>query len=565
MRQRSSRWWVLVAAQALVLAGCESAGAFGRFVPNGDEASDGGFGMVPNGGGGTGGTGGQGAGCPCASGFVCEGNVCVPVERETNSGLGEAPPVATPRYVYALNPTASSVARIDPASLLIEAVTVGPSPVALEALPGEDAALVLSPGDGSLSLLDSRTLPTRVVRVPLGRELQRLTVSPDGKFAVAWPSTTAGPTSGAEGVFTLVDVAAVRRGAPLAQQRFERSGGYRITHVVFQTEAGAATKLHVFAKATVSTFDLRDTAAAPRRLMLPASMSADVSSREVAATADGRVIMLRSTTAPELASFDGVQLTVLALPAIATDLDLLSDGTGAVAALRSLGSVGFLPLPATSVDGGTLRVYPVADGGVGQVALPPPSSDAGLFAVTYSNVGTDEGYAKVDLATGQVTRVALEKWVNEISLSPDGLTAFVLHRANPSPTTTDPYEAAVDRDQGFSVVDLATGFWQLKRTGTTRPTRYAFSPRGGYLGVALRNDALKRHSLEAVNLTSLVTTSLPLSSTPLFMGTVPEAPSITPHRVFVSQEHPGGRISVIQLDTGQVRTATGFTLNGEIE
>jgi hypothetical protein len=49
------------------------------------------------------------------------------------------------------------------------------------------------------------------------------------------------------------------------------------------------------------------------------------------------------------------------------------------------------------------------------------------------------------------------------------------------------------------------------------------------------------------------------------MGTVPEAPGITPHRVFVSQDHPAGRISVIQLDSGQVRTATGFTLNGDIQ
>lgn len=535
-------------------------------IPNGAaESADGGAGFVPNGGGGTGGTGGQSAGCPCAAGFVCENGACVPAEREVNSGVGDAPPVATPRYVYALNPTAASVARIDPASLVIEAVAVGTNPVALASLPNEDAALVLSPGDSSLSLLDSRTLPTRVVRVPLGRELQRLTVSPDGKYAVAWPSTLTGPTSGAEGVFVLVDVAAIRRGAPLAQQRFERSGGYRITDVVFQTEAGVATKLHVFAKATVSTFELRDLNAAPRRLPLPASMSADVASREVTATADGRLIMLRSTTEPELASFDGAQLTSLALPAIATDLDLLNDGTGAVAALRSLGSVAFLPLPASSTDGGSLRVFPVADGGVGQVALPSGALDAGLFALTYSNVGSDEAYARVDLVSGTVTRVPLEKWVNEIAISPDGTTALILHRANAAPTTTDPYEAAVDKDQGFSVVDLTTGFWQLKRTGTTRPTRFAFSPRGGFVGVALRNDTTKRHSIEAVNLTSLVTTSLPLSSTPLFMGTVPEAPSITPHRVFVSQEHPGGRISVIQLDTGQVRTATGFTLNGEIE
>lgn len=83
--------------------------------------------------------------------------------------------------------------------------------------------------------------------------------------------------------------------------------------------------------------------------------------------------------------------------------------------------------------------------------------------------------------------------------------------------------------------------------------------------MALRNDALKQYAVQAVDLGSLVSQTLPLASAPHFMGTVPEAPGVTPHRVFVSQEHPAGRISVIQLDSGQVRTATGFTLNGDIE
>ena len=53
----------------------------------------------------------------------------------------------------------------------------------------------------------------------------------------------------------------------------------------------------------------------------------------------------------------------------------------------------------------------------------------------------------------------------------------MLHRPDPMTQATDPYEAAVDRDEGFSVFDIATGFWQLQRTGTTKPTRFAFSPR----------------------------------------------------------------------------------------
>jgi hypothetical protein len=455
------------------------------------------------------------------------------------------------------------VARIDPTTLQIEAVPVGPRPVGRAALPAEDAAVVLSLDDGSLSVLDSTTLPTKVTRVALQRQYSKLTVSPDGKFAAAWPDPASAPASGAEGIFALVDLTKVRSNTTGSVQ--ERAGGYRITDVIFRTEAGVSTALHVFAKSTVSTFDLVTGAALPARLSLPASMSADVRSREVVASADGRIIMLRSTVAPELASFDGTRIDTVPLSEIATDLDLVPDGTAAVAALRSSGSVAYIEVPADLINPSGIDTIALDGGVVGQIALPPEVPGTGMFALVYSTVTDEESFARIDLPSGVVTRYALEKKVDEIALSPDGRSALIVHQAQPDTTAMDPYEAAVDKDQGFSVFDVSSGFWQLQRTGATKPTRFAFSPAGGFVGVALRNDALRKYQLMAVNLTSLVSTTLPLASTPLFMGTVPQAPGVTPHRVFVSQDHPAGRISVIQLDTGQVRTATGFTLNGEID
>jgi hypothetical protein len=237
----------------------------------------------------------------------------------------------------------------------------------------------------------------------------------------------------------------------------------------------------------------------------------------------------------------------------------------AVAALRTSGKLALIRIPQDVLDPTGIAEVPVPGGGVGQVTLPPTVPASGMFALVYSNAVTDESFARVDLPSGTVTRYPLEKWVDEIGISPDSRSAVIIHKPNPNTTQTDPYEAAVDRDEGFSVFDLGTGFSQLQRTGTVKPTRYAFSPVGGYIGVALRDDQAKHYALQAVNLSTLVSTTLSLASTPLFMGTVPQAPGITPHRVFVSQEHPAGRISVIQLDTGQVRTATGFTLNAEIE
>lgn len=547
--------WLLA---VLVVGGCSarlSSGGGGDVIDNGGT-----------GGGGFQGGGGAGGNCSCSAGFTCQFGACVRNEIEVDRSLDNAPPVATPRYVYALNPTSASVARIDPISLQIESITVGPSPVALVAMPGEDAALALSSGDASLSLIESSTVPSKVTRFPLKRQHGRLSLSPDGAFAVAWPDPALPPPSGAEGIFTLIDLKKARAGKPLTEVLTERAGGYRITNVVFRTDLGATSRVSIFAKSTVSTWDL--TAAAsplPQRLTLPASMSTDLTAREVVSTPDGQVVMLRSTTTAELASFAAGALTVVPLSEIATDLDLMPDGKAAVLALRASSKVAYLKIPADILNPAGIQEFAVDGGVVGQVALPPMVPASGMFAFVYSSVGGEESFARVNLPSGVVTRYPLEKTIDEISISPDAKSAIIIHQANPTTAATDPYEAAVDRDQGFSVFDVGSGFWQLQRTGATRPTRYAFSPVGGFVGVALRDDGARKYALQAVNLSSLVSTTLALASTPLFMGTVPEAMGITPHRVFVSQEHPAGRISVIQLDTGQVRTATGFTLNGEIQ
>src|SRR5439155_12584667 len=131
----------------------------------------------------------------------------------------------------------------------------------------------------------------------------RLTLSSAGAWAVAWRDPTVAPSSGAEGIFTLINVARARTNPTATDVVLERPGGYRITNVVFRIVAGRATQVSVFAKSTISTLSLSEPIALlPTRVSLPPSMSVDVTSREVVSNATGDVVMLRSTTSPELAS-----------------------------------------------------------------------------------------------------------------------------------------------------------------------------------------------------------------------------------------------------------------------
>lgn len=120
---------------SVVLAvSCNSTALRGADIPNTPGGSGGGGPISGNG------AGGASAGCTtteqCTPGLTCDNGTCTAPETENNRGLSDAPPVATPRYVYALNPTAASVARIDPTSLQIEAVPVGPRPVVTVQGPG---------------------------------------------------------------------------------------------------------------------------------------------------------------------------------------------------------------------------------------------------------------------------------------------------------------------------------------------------------------------------------------------------------------------------------------------
>lgn len=496
----------------------------------------------------------------CPSGLVCRASECVnpedllPPDLEQPQIVGR--PAATATRLLTLSAATDALLLIEPERLELEAVPVPRGPTALAVIPDEEAALVLSEATRSLTFLDLEAGPSAEV-LRLARRYVAVDVSPDGAWAVLWTPDGVEPDEGAEGLVAVVDLDALAAGEGAA---VELAAGFRHTDVHFVAQGGATTELVVLGKgaATFVTLGRLDEAGyRPERMRLPEAF-AEVIGREVVARPGAQVLLLRSLASAGIGLLDVGQrrLTELALPGRATDLDLSPDGARALAALRGVGQLALLPLPDVLSSSAALELIDVDGVTPGQVEL---SAD-GTHAAVFSGQDGSERFGWIELSSGALTVFdGIEKEVRSIGLSPDGRTALVVHQANPTSSVADDYERAVDRDEGYSLVDLESGFAQLKRTGSVAPLEITFTASGRRAAITLRDDAEQRHRVEAADLDRLVVTPYELASSPRFLGALPGS-----ERVWVTQDHPAGRISVLDLAAGRLRTLTGFELDAEI-
>ncbi|HEY0840191.1 MAG TPA: hypothetical protein VGD74_08395 [Vulgatibacter sp.] len=509
----------------------------------------------------------------CPTGLVCRERACVAdddVPPETPDPRTFLPPASTASRVFALSPDGNVVSVIDPRALAVQSIPLPAEPLAMSVLPGEEAIVVLSRAGGAISLLSFDDAP-RLSIAPLPRRLSSLSLAPDGSWALAWTRDGEPLDSGVEGAVVLADLAAVRRGEAAAV--VERVAGRRHTDVFFRSVGGAARDAVVVGKEEIAVFDLEDPAdpGSLVRIELPAAF-AEIATRRVAATGDGAFVLLASVASQDLLVLDvsSRSLRTLPLPGAPTDLAVSADGGTAVLALRTTSRAAWLPLPAALDDPSAIRQVDVSlPGSVcespgctvapGQVRL---SAD-GAFALLFTTAQRTESFGRLDLVTGAwTTYERLRKEVRTVAIAPTGTHAIVIHEPRPDSTDADPYEREVDRAHGYSVVTLVGGASQLVVTGDVPPVDAVFAPGTRWAGVTLRGDAGKVFRVDAVDLETLMAAPLPLPSAPEWAG-----PLATPleGKIWVTQKHPAGRISFVDLEARTSRTITGYELNGEIE
>lgn len=474
-----------------------------------------------------------------AGGFFGDAASPPPPEREVESSF-EAP-VATGSYVWVTNPKSGRVAYIDVRSLAVKTVEAGNGPTYLAAVPGAqvDTTVVLNVLSRDATVLRASPTGIDVKTVKIANGANSWAFSADDRYAIAWADAKKSPaapkTQGFQDL-TVIDLTGATPPTVLAV-------GYRPVLVGFSKSAPLA---HAVTQDGVAIVDL---STSPPRLVKNVAISAtpteDPGTRDVAVTPDGKLALVRrdGSNAVTAVSLETGQRVEVTLNGPVTDLDLTEAGDRAVAVVRSTSTVSILPIPQVLTQPTQVKSVTVTGETIGSVVL---SAD-GNTAMLYTNASQTERVTVMSLsATPDPTYrvVRLYSPVLAAFASPDAKHATILHDIK-------------TQDGAFSLVPLATDLPAKIVAMTAKPAHVAMTTDTAL--VSERGDAQKIYGAYLAKLPSFQVERFALASPPIAVGIVPAA-----KRGFVAQQHPEGRITFLDLDTGLARTLTGFELASRV-
>ena len=500
-----------------------------------------------------GGTGGAGAAGGEAGGTTGGEDPFIP-EEEIEVALQA--PQGGDKYVFVVSTGLDAVVRIDALSLEVDLIEVGGAPTVMRTMGGEDSLVVFNRGTRDFSVVraaDGEADQAAIATLDAPSQINRLEVAAGGAYAVAWYDPEAGIAGDPVGDLQQVLVLGL---TPGAEAVYPVGVGFHPLTVSFRDEGDTA---YVVTEDGISVIDM---AALDGPSFVPTmSVTPDPFEpwfdREVLVTPDGARAVVRRGGVSEvriitLASGD---TKVVELDGPPTDVDLTPDATEAIVVVRDQAQLVRVLLE----DPGERTTIDLSGTPAGLATL----TDDGQLAVLYSTLPEAEWLAVLDLATGEVTKIPLKKGVTAVAPAPDSKTVLVLHQksAEGSPDPTEPLEDFIDKSEGYSVVDIETLFAKLELLDSP-PGGFAVTPDGGRAYVLVPDVSTTRlgHFVDDIDLRTMLVTAVPLGSPPRHAVYVPAA-----DRMAVSQDHPVGRITFIDTQTGDTETVTGFELNGLIE
>lgn len=487
-------------------------------------------------------------------------------------------PQAGSRYVYVANPRRDNVAVIDSRTLAITSVEAGDGPTHLVTIPERDGApvdeaLVINVNASTATLLRTTAAGTSTVQMPVVGGANAVAVAPRGHYAVVYLDTSRPNQGVPAGSFQEV---AVLRLDPGMERGLLLSVGFRPISVVFSEDGetgfvitedgvsilrfGALTGPALVP--TVSFYDDSIVAVADAGAAAGdggAALPRDAQAQDVSVTRDGRYALARFGQSPTMRVVDLMRRSVqtIDLGAEITDLDVSPDGSFALAALRGESRVLRIPIPAGFADPSARRSIALPGEVVGSVTMSPD----GARALVYSTAAMTERVTLLDLAGAAPPAVLrLRKTVRAVAFAPGGGSALIVHgRSDGDPAQPGiDLETQIDRAYGYTVLSVAERFPRLQLTPADVGP-FALVPGGTHAFVLLRDDPRRVWLAQRITLASLTIQDLALGSAPVSVGAVPAT-----ERAFIGQDHPEGRITFVDWNTGAQQSITGFELNSRI-
>jgi hypothetical protein len=535
----------------------------------------------------------------------------LPPEQEKESAFKL--PVRSGRWVWAANPLSDRVSVIDTHDLSVKLALAGFGPTYLAPLhaegDAESAAIVLNAKSGNATVMrlyadriDSRTVPTH-------EGANSWSVSPSGKWAIAWSDASAITAPDPADSFQDITVVDASAATPSATRL---SVGYRPSRIFFAADEARA---FVVSEASLGILDLsQDAPSVIEDVALGVGREKAI---DVSVVPDGSYALFRVEGSPKVsvvALASGERTDVL-LSGPVTDLDLVADGTSAIAVVRgrpvtsnvgnggatssgeaggagareAAGGVGESSAGNAGTSGGEVAGGGETDAGAGGVAGAsgqgtPPASGYGASEVALLSLPA-VGSANIELS-----RVSVPDLVGSVAVSSDGAEAVLytnataLDRVTVLPTNpggadflsprsvyvhapVDAVFISPDHAQalvtlrapqgmsgvGFGIVPLLEPLPAQVRSTTAPITSAAFSDAPTTSALLTAETGLTAY---LVRMPELRVDAVPLLNLPLAAGIVAEE-----HVGYVVQQHPDGQLSLVDLDSGDLRTLTGFELS----
>lgn len=473
-----------------------------------------------------------------------------PPEKEPESEFGA--PESSPNFVYIPATEADQLVRISGASLGVSLIEVSAQPTRVKVLPNHDIALVLHRGADEVAVVRSTESGDQVTTLNVLPHCNALEVNAAGTHAIAWYDHGSAKPGDSVGSLQAVSLVRIADGKDAA---LSLSTGFRPRGVTFTSDGSKALVVTDDGVSIVQLASAQD-----GDIVVPVPVTdkplAEVE-REVQLTDDGLWAVAREAERAELTiiHLPTKKLVPLPLPATPTDLDLVPKGGGALVVLRDAQLVAHVALPAAATDAFAVKLAPLGDLFAGLARL----TDDGKTAVLYTSIAGTEQVGVLELGAGTVQPVAIKKTVDTVLLLAGSRKAVLLHKPGPGPGYADPAEKFVDDAQGYTLLDLDTGYTKLVLT-PVKPAEVSFSVAPGKAWFLLPDPAGIAHTVQAAALDTFLTTEHSLGSRPEHGRYLPKASVMA-----VTQSHPSGRVTFVHTATGLAKTVTGYELNGKVK